>query len=157
MIELLKRLLIGSDGRRGILSPVSVVNMRLKNEDLLQHQVTYFMREMLAAGRYRGTFFHVPNESGRTGNKLQAQKTQQKKKALGLVPGAYDNVFMWEGGGCVIELKYGKNTLSPNQKDFRDWSEWAGVPARVAYSVDEVEQILIELGALSPAVMAAAE
>ena len=154
---LLKRLLVGANGRRGILSPVSVGNMGLKNEDLLQYQVTCFMKEMLATGRYKGTFFHIPNESGKAANKLQAQKTQQKKKALGLVPGAHDNAFMWDGGNCFIELKHDKNKLTPNQEDFRDWSEWAGVPARVAYSVDEVEQILIELGALSPAIMVAAE
>lgn len=157
MNGLLKRLLVGADGRRGILARVSVANMKLGPEDQLSVKVSCFMKDMLAQGRYRGIFFHVPNESGEGGRSVAVMRRQQKKKATGMVPGAHDWIFMWPGGGCLIELKDGKNKLTPAQEDFRDWAEHFGVPAREARSVAEVESVLVELGAIDAFYAVAAE
>jgi len=157
MTPLLKRLLIGADGRRGVLAPVPLANMNLSEEDRLSVDVSCALKEWLVTGRFQILFFHVANESGATGSKIKIMRNQQKKKALGMVPGAHDWCVMWNGGGVIIELKPPKGRLNDNQKDVQAWAEVVGVQARVAHSVEDVEQILIELEAPGVALAEAAE
>ena len=149
MNDLLKRLLVGASGRCGILSKVPLANINLGPEDELSVKVNAFMKDMLAQGRFRGIFYHVGNESGEGGRNIATLRRQQKKKALGMVPGAHDWLVAWTGGAVVVELKAGRGKLTTAQEDFAAWAEWAGVPARVARSVEEFEAVLVEVGAVN--------
>lgn len=146
---LLKKLLIGANGKKGILAPIPLGNMNLGPEDELSARANVFMKDMLAQGRYQGIFFHVANESGGGGTKIQRMRTQQKKKAIGMVPGVFDWVFMSQGRQLLVDLKVGNGKLTQSQKDFVEWAEWAGIATGVARSVVELEELLVEAGFMS--------
>lgn len=70
----------------------------------------------------RLTMFHVENEK----EKLigESHKNYMRRlstaKAVGVVPGVWDYFWFWKGKVYAIELKVGKNTLSLEQKKFRE-------------------------------------
>lgn len=59
---------------------------------------------------YRGLLFHVPNGGKR--NSREANKL----KAMGVVPGIPDLLFLWKGITYYIEMKNATGELSPDQK-----------------------------------------
>ena len=65
-----------------------------------------------------------------------------------MVPGAADLLFLWDTGSGAIEIKTKKGTLSPDQRDFRDWCMREGVPYEVCRSGEEVEEVLRRWGRL---------
>lgn len=142
MSALLTKLVLES---KGILANVSLRGLRqLKEEELISARVRSFMIDMRLAGRYVGVFTHVPNEGKRS---TQATRLL---KAMGMVSGFCDWVFIGPWGNCVIELKAPKEVekLRQTQIDFKEWCETDGVPHFVCTSVVEVEQALIKSGAL---------
>ena len=80
----------------------------------------------------RRYIFHIPNEGARS--KREAAKLQ----AMGLIAGIPDYI-------CVkplfaIELKYGKNTLSPKQKEIKEL--WHHMPYCIAYNQNDIIDFL---------------
>jgi hypothetical protein len=125
------------------------VRKKLKCEEL-ECAKTYVM--LCAAsyeGRLLGVFGHVPNESGQhTG--LAVARSQALKGAMGMIPGFPDYVFMMDGKGWLVEMKFGDNNLTERQELVRQWCKRSNVPHYVCYSCKEVETLLIELGVLLP-------
>lgn len=68
-------------------------------------------------------------------------------KAMGMLTGALDYWFVWEGGGGLIELKV-DGDLSPEQEYFITWSQGFKVPCRICRNVDDVIDTLIGWGAI---------
>jgi len=142
-MNLITRLILNS---KGILSNVSMKGLRpLKEEELISARTRSFMVAQKLSGRYVGVFAHIPNEGKRS------QQAARLLKAMGMIPGFVDWVFMGPWGNCVIELKLpGKaDKLRQSQLDFKEWCDSDGVPHFVCTSVAQVEAALLSVGALS--------
>ena len=113
-----------------------------KGEDALSIHVADMMRKFTKDGAYRGVWFHVPNEGKRT------DYAGAKCKAMGMIPGVTDFIFMWDGGHGGIELKVKKNPLTDTQEDFKSWCDDSGVPWALCRSKEEVYATLLGWGAL---------
>lgn len=83
--------------------------------------------------QHRGRLFHVPNGGSRSaseGNRL---------KAMGVVAGVPDFIYISRIGGIIgIELKVGKNPLSPQQLALH--LAWAKVGVKVHVIRDDIEE-----------------
>jgi hypothetical protein len=138
--EWLERLLL-----RGRLGPV-----RLTDEDRICIEFADRLREAALMGRLRATFTHIPHEVG--GGTKNAGLRYTLAKALGLITGSADYVFVWSGGGGWIEFKRPASPgtpagrLSTPQRLFGDWCQRENVNWRVAYSAAEGFEILREWG-----------
>lgn len=82
----------------------------------------------------RRLIFAVPNGEKRS------KVTANKLKGTGVISGVSDLVFIWKGKVYLFELKVGSNTLSPNQKLFRDITTEHGA---VFYEIRSVEQFKV--------------
>lgn len=111
----------------------------LKGEDELSHRVANYLREQSIL---RGGFVwsHVPNEGKRT------KLIGAIKKAMGMIPGTPDFLFMWRGGAGFIELKIGNKKQTDSQRDFEKWCRREGVHYSLCHSQAEVHQTLKEWG-----------
>lgn len=130
--------------------PYNVGNKRaeLKPEQLLSLQLADRLRALTAewddtGGKYgyRGIWTHVANE------RKEGWFTMILLRAMGMIGGAFDYWFMWENGGCLVELKAGGD-LSWDQEYFETWAHDRKVPHFVRRSVDDVIKVLIDLGAV---------
>ena len=70
-------------------------------------------------------------------------------RIAGLITGASDYLFLWDGGSGVLEAKSKTGSLTPSQKDWRDWCQANGVRHAVFRSVDEGEAQLRSWGVLA--------
>ena len=76
-------------------------------------------------------------------------------KALGVVPGIADLVCVAEGGRVfMLELKDKKGSLSPAQKDIRDFCDQWRIPWAEAHDFDEAIHWLKEWGLIKARVAA---
>lgn len=112
------------------------------NEDGIAYQVRCNLALYTMQGRLKAVWFHVPNEAKRS------RQLGVIMKALGMIPGVSDFVFLWDGGGGVIELKYGKNGLQDSQVIFLEWCRTYNVPRAVCYGANQVDTVLHEWGVL---------
>ncbi len=121
-------------------------------EDAISLEVGSQLRAWALEGRLRATFCCVPHESGAVSPKSpefkRAQARIAKAVAQGMVTGSGDYVFVSSDGGGWIEIKSLTGSLSPAQRDFRDWCFDVGVKHAVCRSLDEVKTVLIEWGML---------
>jgi hypothetical protein len=116
-------------------------------EDDLAIQVGSALRVWTLEGRLNVTFTHVPHEVGGAGG---AAKTRMAlAKAMGLIAGSGDYVFIGSRTSGWIELKSATGSLSPIQRDFRDWCTRCGVEYAVCRTVDNVEATLKQWDMLS--------
>lgn len=67
-------------------------------------------------------------------------------RALGLIKGSSDYLFLWRGGSGALEFKSSVGSLSPGQRDWREWCSALGVPFRVVRSTPDALAILTEWG-----------
>ncbi len=120
---------------------------RMGEEDRLSVDVATMLRVAAVEGRLKATFSHVPHEVAGKGK--FAAIYMAKARAMGLIKGSADFVFVWSDGGGWIELKTDTGSLSPAQKDFRTWANDSGCRHAVCRSVEEVEHQLYSWGALT--------
>lgn len=118
-------------------------NVRLHPEQRLSVDLAEAMRAHTAAGRYKGVWFCVQNEAKRH------RITAMIQKAMGLIPGVTDFVFVWEGGALFVELKAGSNKQTESQRFFAVWCRQARLTYVLCRSVAEVEATLRNLKALA--------
>ena len=89
----------------------------------------------------RAVWCHVANE------RKAGWFTMILLRAMGMLAGAPDYWFVWDGGGCLIELKV-DGDLSPAQINFRAWAGAFLANACVCRSIDAVVEALIGYGAI---------
>jgi len=125
-------------------------------EDRLAIAVATMLRVASIEGRLKATWTCIPHEVGAVPQKSAEFRKRQtryaKAKAMGLITGSTDYVFVWAGGGGWIELKSQHGALSPPQRRFREWCMATGSNWAVCRTVEEVVDILISWGALHPPV-----
>lgn len=119
---------------------------RIGGEDRMSVDVAIMLRVATIEGRLRATWTHIPHEAAGRGK--FAAIYMAKAKAMGLIKGSADFVFVWQGGGGWIELKSETGSLTKEQREFRDWVIATGGNHAVCRSKQEVEAKLIEWGAL---------
>lgn len=121
-------------------------------EEILAMEVADWLRAETLEGRLRATWTCIPHEVGyisqKSAGSALAMMRYAKAKAMGFIPGSTDYVFVWEGGGGWLELKSSAGSLSPEQKDFRDWAVAMRCGHAVCRSLDDVRQKLFEWGVL---------
>lgn len=132
---------------RRLMADKKVGGLKLGPEDRICIDFATRLRVAALEGRLRAIWCHVANEVG-GGRGRSSAIAYRVAKALGLIPGAADYFFMWEGGGGVIEFKSETGRQTENQKDFQAWCEYLNVDYRIARSADEGEAILKEWGVL---------
>jgi hypothetical protein len=115
-------------------------------EDKLAIEIATMLRVATLEGRLLASWTHLPNEMC-GGGKLAAIRLALAK-SMGLIAGSADYVFCWPTGSCWIEIKAKDGSLSPAQRDFREWNEGLGVNYFVVRSVEDFEAKLISLGVL---------
>ena len=85
--------------------------------------------------------FAIPNGGYRT------KATAGKMAAEGVKAGVWD-IYLPRSSkgyhGLFLEMKWGKNTLTPAQKEFGDYATQQGYCCKVAYSAEEAIEIIDE-------------
>lgn len=125
---------------------------KLGPEDKLSAELFRWMRQALRQDAYRGWFLHIANEyTNVAGNELQSRIRSNKARAMGMVAGAVDWLFIWPVGNLFdvgwIELKH-KGRLSPNQEIFRKWVLTFSPHHAVARDMPTITATLERWGAL---------
>jgi hypothetical protein len=87
-------------------------------------------------GSLRAVWTHVPNEGKR------GWLVALIMRAMGMIPGCPDYIFLWQTGSGVIEFKAPKGKIQPNQKDFKEWCDNAGIRHAYCYNLDAAVEVL---------------
>lgn len=113
-------------------------------DDLCIACVRWFNR--LFGDERRFDLIHIPNEARRS--RWEARRI----KDLGLRAGTADYLIQKEGLPVGwLEFKFGKNVLSPEQKNFKDYVEKGGFAFRIVRSFEEFKRALQDWGIYDPA------
>lgn len=126
-------------------------NVALGPEDLECLAFTTELRAAALEGRLRAVFTHPANELAGLPPSAPRRFLVRAAiaRALGLITGSSDYLFLWQGGSLAIEFKAGRNGLSDGQRDFRDWCAHVGVPFHLVRSAQAGLQILRDAGVLA--------
>lgn len=118
---------------------------KVKPEEKESIDLADFMRKQTLEGHFKGIWWHTPNEGKRH------QITACIMKAMGMLAGVPDFIFIWRNQGlhvAFIEMKAGNNKQSTAQKNFQKWADYWMIPYAVHYSADEAAYQLKEWGAV---------
>jgi len=99
-------------------------------------------RAFSRSGELKALWFTVPNEARRS----IWQRTILR--AMGLLPGAPDYVFIGRESSVCLEFKAPKGVISPAQKDVSKYCNTLGIPYFVVRNVDDALNILENFGLL---------
>jgi hypothetical protein len=152
-----------------LLDRPALRNVTLQPEQRLQVEVADALRAASLEGRLRANWTAIPQELPLPGTvQRMAAMIGIKRKAMGCLPGSPDLVFTWRNGGGWIELKRpagqqlrmavtngtlkaakpAKGSLSPGQRDFRQWIDQHTCRHAVCTSAKEVLGVLYRWGIL---------
>jgi len=96
-------------------------------EDQSQIALVHWLRTMAPRYPLLGLAYHTPNGGYRD------PRTAAKFRALGVRPGVWDIFVPVPAPGLWVEMKAGKNRLTPDQAKWRDALEPAGYGFVVCY------------------------
>lgn len=137
-----------------------IESLKLGPEDRIGVPFATQLRQWTIEGKLRAVWTHIPNEMGGAGGSRHADEKVRRSaarlaqiryaiaKALGLIPGFSDYVFLWDGGCAALEAKAKDGTQQPEQVDFQKWCADRNVPYFIFRSPEEGYAILRELGVL---------
>lgn len=121
-------------------------------EDRLAMEVANWLRAMSLEGKLLATWTCIPHEVGAVSRSSAAYGGQRakyaKQKAMGLITGSADYVFVWPDGGGWIEAKVKGSYPSPTQRLFAKWCAATNTNYAICRTVDEFSQTLKGWGAL---------
>ncbi len=120
-------------------------------EDGAAYKFAQDLRVATMQQRLRAVWTHPANELA------SVDKTMPRRfmvraaiaRALGLITGTSDFLFLWDAGSMAIELKSADGRLTAHQRDFRDWCALTGVPFHVVRSSAEGLALLRDAGVLA--------
>lgn len=137
--------------------------VKLGPEDRLAIEVADMCRAWTIEDRLRAVWWHTANEAGGGSDKRKREIQMAKARALGMIPGTSDLVFIGTSKLVVdlsttiaqqrsivllIELKSAKGTRSANQADFAAWAAHHDITYLICRSLAEVEEALTKHGLL---------
>lgn len=128
--------------------PKLAPRLKLGPEDVFCIEFADRLRAWTIEGRLDAVWTHVGNEVA--GGAKNAQIRYAIARALGMITGATDYMFLWANGSGVLEAKAGRNSLTASQNDFAAWCTARGIRHRVIRSADDGETALKEWGILRP-------
>lgn len=106
------------------------------------------LRAWTLKGRLRCVWWHTASELAGGGGRA-AQIRYAVAKALGLIPGSPDYVFLdAELGSFALELKSKTGNLTSAQRDFQAWCERSAIPYARARGAEEAVRQIEEWGLL---------
>lgn len=128
-------------------------SVKLGPEDVEAYAFANALRAAALEGRLRCVWTHPANELAgvihkRPGGKFKIPVGTAIARALGLISGTSDYLFLAPGQSLALEFKSEKGALRPIQRDFRDWCQHVGVPYKVVRSCAAGLALLAELGML---------
>jgi len=106
------------------------------------------LRALELDGKTRCVWTHVPNEIGWNRNKV-AQTIYAAAKAMGMIVGTSDYLFLSADGSLALEAKSKEGSQHNGQKDFEAWCKEKGVPYALFRSADEGIELLRKHGMIS--------
>lgn len=109
----------------------------LKPEEIICIEFADELRRLTISNRLNCCWMHVTNEGKR------GWLTAMISRAMGLIPGCPDYVFLWNGGCGVIEFKTLKGVISPSQKDYKEWCDAQGIAHAYCRSVEHGLDMLV--------------
>ncbi|MBF5091934.1 hypothetical protein F1640_18435 [Novosphingobium sp. NBM11] len=126
-------------------------SIKLGPEDSEAYRFATDLRAAALEGRLLCVFIHPANElAGITRVDRQGRRRALPQaataRALGLITGASDYLFLFGDGSLVIEFKSADGRLTPAQRDFRDWCKSRDVPFHLARSRVEALDVLRDAG-----------
>lgn len=120
--------------------------MKQSNEHLEQCALIQWIELNKKKWPVLNNLFAIPNGGKLPYSKIGKGKiwSPQRFKLVkeGLRAGVPDLFLAWpkdEHSGLFIEMKYGKNKLSPEQKEWKRRLEWAGYAVIVCYGFEEAK------------------
>jgi hypothetical protein len=121
-------------------------NVRLGAEDQEALAFANELRKATLEMRLRAVWTHPANELG-----WQAKVTPQIAiaRALGMINGASDYLFLARDGSMAIEFKTPKGRQSEGQQNFESWCDLFGVPYHVARTAHQGLALLKDRGWLA--------
>lgn len=118
-------------------------SLRLGPEDRIAIEFAAELRKASIEGRLKAVWLHVPNESKRS------KAAGAIARALGLIPGTADYLFLHADGSFALECKGPDGKQTENQKDFEQWCRTQGVPYQMFRTVEEGLGYVRDYGVLS--------
>ena len=110
--------------------------IRTKPEEKLAIAFADELRRLTLENRLRCVWTHPANEVAGQQSNL-AQIRYAIAKAMGLVDGTPDYLFLGSDKSATLEAKIGKNGQQPNQVDFEHWCHAQGVEYATFTTVEE--------------------
>ena len=128
-----------------------LVRVKLGPEDSEALIFANELRKATLEGRLHGLWLHPANELCGIPPKSPRSFLVRAAiaRALGLINGASDYIFLFHNGTLVMEFKSKTGTMTQGQKDFRDWANMVSVPHYVVRSADAGLAILKDHGILT--------
>ena len=127
-------------------------SVQLGPEDAEAYRFAQDLRQASIEGRLRAVWTHPANELagvGKTVNgKFRVLVQAAIARALGLITGSSDYLFLHQTGSLALEFKSKTGRLTEGQTDFRDWCRAINVPFHVVRSREEALAILRDEGLL---------
>lgn len=120
--------------------------LRLGPEDAMAIPFANALRVHTLEGRLHAVWTHTPNELA---GAARATPAAAIARAAGMITGASDYLFMWADGSGVLEAKSKSGSLSPAQKDWREWCAARDVRHAVFRTVEQGEDVLRTWGVLT--------
>lgn len=125
---------------------------KLGPEDAEAYRFAQDLRQASLDGRLLAVWTHPANElagMGKTVNgKFRVAVQAAIAKALGLITGSSDYLFLHQRGAIAMEFKAKDGSLTQGQRDFREWCNACGVPFHVVRSRAEAMGVLRDAGVL---------
>lgn len=129
-------------------------SVKLGPEDTEAYVFAQDLRVAVLEGRLKAVWTHPANELAglvvHTKGKPRVPVQVAIARALGLITGTADYLFLWRGGCCAIEFKSRTGRLTPAQTDFRAWCDAQGVPFHTIRSAESGLDLLRQYGVLEP-------
>ena len=116
-------------------------------EDQISNDIACRLKEAYINNRLKCIFTHISNEQLVKQNNDFAYL--KKRKALGMIAGTADYMFVGKQSSVFIEVKCDKGKQTDAQKLFQRWCVEQGVKYHIVRSWDELRDILIPLGLLN--------
>lgn len=128
-----------------LMSWKSFKTKKPKPEQAICTEFANRLRALELDGKLRCVWTHVPNEIGWNPNKV-AQTLYAAAKAMGMIVGTADYLFLANDGSVALEAKSATGSQHEGQKDFQKWCEEKGVPYHVFRSAEEGIELLKQHG-----------